>query len=325
MRISSNTIINRYKKNLFESSRNLDKASESAVNGRKFQHGWENPSEATRAYRLRKEILQNRDWKANLKDVQGRLNSIEDTLKGVNTELVKVTKEDILRAVNGTNQSVEIREILANKLDNVASTIVMSMNASYEGQYLFSGSEITKPPLELTPDGVLKYRGEDVNGIVAPKEEHYYIDMGFGLNANSLESTSYDMIDGRQAIEILGHGKTDAGINKNVVSLLKDISAELKKPVMDAKKVEALASQLEQSQKRVMKAVTDIGAETNHLSGVETRLENDYFNMFERQGEVEFMPFEEAFIHYEMAKFSNSVALKVGNSILTPSFIDFMK
>lgn len=325
MRISSNTIINRYKRNLFESSAKMDRAAETAVNGRKFQHGWENPSEASRAYRLRKDILQNRDWKANLKDVQGKLNSIEDTLKGVNSELVKVTKEDILRVMNGTNQSPEIREIVANKLDNVADTVVRSLNSSYQGQYLFAGSDITKPPLEFAADGSLQYRGENVNAITAPKEEHYYIDLGFGLDANNLDSTSYDMIAGRQAIEILGYGKTDDGTNRNIVSLLKDISKELRNPNADSVKIQKWTTQLEQSQKGVMKAVTDIGAESNHLAGMENRLENDYFNMFERQGETEFMPFEEAFVHYEMAKFSNNVALKVGSNILTPSFIDFMR
>ncbi len=70
--------------------------------------------------------------------------------------------------------------------------------------------------------------------------------------------------------------------------------------------------------------LTTIGTKTNFLQTTKTRLEDQELALTEQIHNVVDVDMAEAITEFSWAQYAYNAALKIGTSILTPSFIDFM-
>ena len=211
MRITTNQILRNYKSNLATSLTNLDSARVKVMTGRKFNATAEDPASALRASVLERKYVRNNDYLDLVKDVQSFQDAQEDAAMQLNTIGKQLSKQYGLEALNGTNGSLETRQTYADAWRGSQESFLLSLNASYEGKYVFAGSDGQKPPFKLGKDNAgnqaLFYRNVDVttgllydddgnlvNGDGDPanaadrlkklSEDSVYVDLGFGLNIN---------------------------------------------------------------------------------------------------------------------------------------------
>ena len=331
MRISTNSIMRNYRTHLGKSTVRMNESRDRVLTERKFTKASQSPAEASKAFQLRREYLKNQDYLHNIEVAQGQLAATESSLMQVN-EMSQKVKEDILRALNGTNSKDE-RNAIAQGFEATAESIVMSMNARYGDKILFGGASTKEAPFELK-DGELSYRGINVNTtdpaelakLKAMSEESNYIDIGFGLkkdnNGNIIKGTAYDLSN--PGIEALGYGQ-GAGINKNLVSQIMDMAAELKKDDFDTDKLEKMMGQFDKSMSENLNKITELGSRSKFLEDTETRLKDSELNLNEKISSVESVNLAEAITEFSWAEYAYNAALKVGNSILSQSFIYFMR
>ena len=166
MRITTNQILRNYKSNLATSLTNLDSARVKVMTGRKFTATAEDPASALRASVLERKYARNEDYLSLVKDVQSFQDSQEDAAMQINTIAKQLSKQYGLEALNGTNGSLDTRETYADAWRGSQESILLSLNASYEGKYVFAGSDGQKAPFKLGKDTAgnqaLFYRNVDV-------------------------------------------------------------------------------------------------------------------------------------------------------------------
>ena len=77
--------------------------------------------------------------------------------------------------------------------------------------------------------------------------------------------------------------------------------------------------------RRNLEKITQLGSTTKFLEHTETRLKDSELNLNQKIADVENVDLAEAITEFSWAEYAYNAALKVGNSILSQSFIDFMR
>lgn len=348
MRITTNAILRNYKSNLGTSLKNLDTARTQVMTQRKFNSAAEDPSSALRAAILERKYVKNEDYLNIVKDVQSFQDAQEDAAMQIETISKNLSKRYGLEALNGTNGSLETRETYADAWRGAQESLILSLNASYEGKYVFAGSDGKTAPFKLQdvpvdpadPNGptkqVLTYRGVDVNDpankavLEKLSKDTLFVDLGFGLNvdgdgANITIDPSSAFNTSLPGINLVGFGQDDDGDPVNMILLCGKIADELEKEDFDRDTYTRLLGKFDDGRNNVLEKVTILGTQTEFLTTTKDRLETSSISLSTQIDNVVNVDMAEAIMNFSWAQYVYNAALKVGNNILTPSFIDFMQ
>lgn len=332
MRITTSMVLRNYNANLNSSLTNLDSARMKVITKRNFNSIAEDPAAATKAFRLRRQLADNEDYQSNLEAVQARFDGVESSALQITNALKKVNA-DVLQGIDGST-SADQRKSIALTLRETAKSIVLNANATYGDSFIFSGASTKEVPFVLDDDGKLTYRGVDVDStdpddlaiLKNLSNEKVYLDLGFGLKENAgqlVDDSAFNI--SVPGINLLGYGRNDDGISKNVVTLLNDMADELEKPTISESRFKLMTDQFTESRNGVIDFATQLGTQSTFLENTKTRLEDDHISINTKIVALENVDMAEAIMDYSWAQYAYNAALKVGNSILSPSFIDFMK
>ncbi|WMI81008.1 flagellin N-terminal helical domain-containing protein [Anaerotignum sp. MB30-C6] len=330
MRITTNQVLRNYQTNLSKSAVELDSARNRVMTKRNFNKVSEDPASAAKAYKLRKEYLDNDNYLDNVQSVISHFDAAESSAMQM-TEIAKGANALILEGINGT-ASEEQRKTIATSLRKMQESLVMSANSKLGETFLFGGETTDSVPFELV-DGKLQYFGLDVSSTDPDVQaklkdmvgEEILVDLGFGMSfsggsvvGNSAFNTAFS------GLSPLGFGQKD-GMDQNIVNLLGEVADELEKNPVDKEKLNDLSKQFDQSRSNLTDFVTVLGTKSNFLESTKNRLDDNRITLNEEIVSVEHVNLAEAITSYSWAQFAYNAALKVGNSILSQSFIDFMR
>src|SRR5260221_4213785 len=108
----------------------------------------------------------NRGYLQSIGTVKGQLSTADSTLSSVVTALQRGISLGV-EGANGTLSDSD-RASIANELQGIQSQLVSLSNASYEGRYVFAGTNTNAPPFVIdntVPSGVRYVGNTDVNQV----------------------------------------------------------------------------------------------------------------------------------------------------------------
>ena len=332
MRITTNGLLRNYKNNLATSISNLNTAREHVMTQRKYNKASENPSAALRESQLQRKYLKNLDYLSMVKDTKDRQTIQEASLMEVSTAANFISKTYNLEAINATNGPDE-RKVFATAIREYQRSMVLSMNAKYEDTFVFAGTDGMNAPFELDETtGKLTFRGVDVDSadprLAAWAKEALYVDLGFGLEINGTSgavspSSAFDIA--LPGISALGYGTDADGFPNNAITLAGKLADALEADPFDADSYKKLLTKFDTVSTNIMNQVTEIGVKSEFLNDTQSRLEDYDITVQEQLSNVAGIDMASAITDFSWAQYAYNAALKVGTSILSPSFIDFMR
>lgn len=336
MRITTNALLRNYKNNLATTINNLNNSRTHVMTQRSFNSVAEDPFSAARASQLHRKYYSNQDNLDMLKDVQSRQDGQEDSLRQVSDILKTISKEYNVQAMNGTNQTKETRQSYASAIRQFQKSMVLSLNSTYEDTFLFAGTDGSNPPFTLSDSGTLTYRGIDVNAangtadystLYSYSKENLYVDLGMGLSLDDsnqvIPSSAFNL--SLPGIKAIGFGKDEDGMSNNAIVLAGQLADALEAEEFDSDSYRELMGKFETLSTGLLNQVTELGVKSSFLTTTKDRLENTEISLQEQMESVEGIDMAEAITNYMWNQYAYNAALKVGTSILSPSFIDFMK
>ncbi|MCQ4726611.1 flagellin [Anaerotignum faecicola] len=333
MRVTTRAIMSNYSRNLNKTMANLDSSRQKVLTKRKFNNIDEDPSAAARSFKLRREFNQNADYLENVKTTISMFDTVSSSALSISGVLNEQVNEDTLSAINGAT-SYEARLTYAKTLRGMQDSIVLSLNEKYADRFLFGGAGTKEAPFELKDDK-LYYRGIDVNTtdpdeikkLEEMMDETLYVDIGFGMEENAqgdvVGSSAFNTAV--PGLNIVGYGQTADGVSKNVVTLLGQMADALEEPNLNEAKFGKLMDQFVESKNDVADFVAELGTKSEFLENRKKQLETASDNINVQIVDVENVDMAAAISDYVWQQYAYNAALKVGTSILSPSFIDFMK
>ncbi len=163
--------------------------------------------------------------------------------------------------------------------------------------------------------------------------EKNYVDIGLGLqedeNGELIESSAFNMAF--QGITFLGYGVDADGDPKNIATIIRrmgEICSNFKDgdwaESSDYAELNRLAGKLQDASEKLRAMHVDMDAEASFLKDNHAQLENTAYTLNEQFETLESVDLADAITSFSWAQYCYNAALKVGNSILSQSLMDYM-
>lgn len=164
--------------------------------------------------------------------------------------------------------------------------------------------------------------------MVIPEDVDQFVDIGAGItmDGNRVEERSAFNLT-FSGLEILGYGKTDDGIPKNVYSQLQDAIVELQKEngEFDRSHMEDISNTMKDSTEDLRLTIIDIGTKTQFLEKTLEGLENDNENLTKLQQKLEVANTAEESIAWKNYHALMMATYQFGSKVVPTSLMDFLQ
>lgn len=348
IRSTTNGTLKTYRYNLQRSSYTKNKAQETVQTQRKFNSFAEDPAAAAKAFQLRRSLLRT-DSQYNVGEsvkhkYEVAWSTLESVVQDVNNRKSDSAFAMILQGKSDTIGSGAVA--LGQSMRTLATGIVQSMNCRYGENFVFAGADGLNVPFTWEGEGddrKLCYRGIPVD-TQDPKElealkymanERKNADLGFGMqedeNGNIIGSSVANV--GLQGITFLGYGKDADGDPKNIVSIADRMGTLLRRcdpdsgdwaSAADKEEFSRLAKKFEDAASQLTDKHTEMDTQAAFIKSNQKQLKANTGTLQEQLLSIEDVDLAEAITSYSWAQYCYNVSLKVGNSILSQSLMDYI-
>lgn len=342
IRITTNGVLRSYKTGLTRSSNNLNKARNHVLSQRNFTSFAEDPSGAVQAFQLRRAFARTSDQYNTNNALTSKYEAAWTSISNI-LDTVAVSEEDNTAIrdamVAGNDPTGSARQALSQALRQKAESIVQSLNVKYGDSFIFAGTDGLNVPFELK-EGKLLYRGIDVDTkdpdelakLKALAEETSFADIGLGFQeAGGKFVTASGFNSAISGVDILGYGTDEDGLPNNSVSIILKMADILENvddstndlgPARD--EYDALFTKLNSAKDALIKKHTELDGRADFLNTNALRLKSYAYTLDEQRLEIEQVDMADAITEFSWAQYCYNSALKVGNSILSQSLMDYM-
>lgn len=346
-RITTNMMMNTYNYNLMTSTNQMNAASEKVQTGRNFNSYAEDPTSATLAYSMRRDLWRNANALQNTENMQAKI-QVAWTAAGTVVDSYGLdAKASILAGVTGTSGAG--RSVLGIELQETAKSMVNTLNAKYGDQFVFAGDDGMNAPFSWNETtGNLEYRGVNVNASPGTSDyykllemtgdnEKNYVDVGIGLsytegsNSQIIDATAFN--SAFSGLDFMGFGTDEDGDPLNMISLVKEIGDIFARcnddsgeyhSVEDEVRAEQLMDKFEAALNYSIGEYVELDAKQEFLNANEDVLIDTQDNLNEQINSIEDVDPAEAIMEMSYQQYCYSAALKIGTQILSQSLLDYM-
>lgn len=351
MRVTTNSMMRNYNNNLTSALNRLNVSRERAGDGRRFHRAYEDPTGAMRTSALTQKVLRNENYTSTVESSINRQDSADSVIQQIIGMVGKDITDETLSGLTGSS-SPESRKTYAASFRQMQDSFLQFANTQYQDSYLFAGADGGKMPFTKGDDGAILYRGinvttgewkghttqEGLAELERLSNEKLYLDVGTGLNVdgpnNSKIATSADDINGASAYNMslpgvaflgFGSGEGNPPISKNIIALVGELATELESPDFDTERFNQLMGQLKDTHSSMTDFNAEVGVNTKFLETTQSRLKTEKITLITQLQSVRDMDPAEAIMDYNYSQYCYNMILKVGTSLLSNSFVDFMR
>ena len=338
IRPTTNGVLKNYRYQLSRNTITLNRARETVLTGKRYNSFAEDPASVARSFQMRTNLLRADSQYSTSQTVSRKLDVAWNTINQV-TDSVNNAKEAILRASNDPTGSG--LTALGQQLGQLADGIVRTMNVKFGDNYVFAGADGLNVPLELK-GSVLTYRGIDVSSTDSKdlealkylnENEHKFADVGLGLQEGNdgdiINTSAFDT--SLHATTYLGYGVDEDGDPKNIACLIGRIGEILRNcdsdgTFADGEKEEfhRLTGKFDLAAANLSNKHTELDTKASFLKENQKQLESTTYSLQEQIIDIENVDPADAITAFSWAQYCYNSALKVGNSILSQSLMDYL-
>lgn len=335
MRVTTNGTLRTYRGHLARATLNQFQSMNTVLTQRRFSSYAESPSLATQSFRLHSAYARNTAQQNMSEEMISKYEAAGSSLQQLQNQYNDAL-EAAERGQNDTNAGA--RQQLGETLKGIAEGMVQTLNAQYNEKFVFAGADGDNAPFELK-DGKLYFRGLDVNdpaneaAFAEMAEETAFVDIGLGMqldeNEQVVPSTAFN--SAISGIGLVGYGETD-GVPNNMIGIISELGeiysrADSETGEMseaDTERAEILFDNLQESNSAFRAQWTKLDTKAQFLKSNDTRLVSTGDTLTTQYEGLDQVDLADALTTFAYAQYSYNAALRVGNDILSQSFIDYM-
>lgn len=340
MRVSDRTTVRNFLKYLDNAKTKYAETNERIYSGNRFKRISDDVSAGTRALRVRGELAKSEEYYDNVKSINEQMTTTENTIMSINDILSNVHSKKILRALDGT-AGESGRNAIANEIKAMREEILQFANTKYGTHYILGGSTATAAPFTMdTTSGKLLYNGIAVDSIMQDSTGYYYMDgadkktipmddpiyadigLGIRMQGSDIESDTAFKVS-FSGLDILGFGLSSEGVPQNVYNQLTEIEGFIRNNDMDS--LRAYDNELVLAIDRFTANLTEIGARTNFLDTMQSRIEDQIDSYNSQVSNLMGINDAEEAMNQTMNDYVLKAVLQMGSNILPISLMDYLR
>jgi flagellar hook-associated protein 3 FlgL len=290
-----------FSRNLMQNLKRLADKNDMMSSLKKIRRPSDDPVGAAIALKLRRNLSAIEQYNSNAKDALTWMTDTETALSNTG-DILKRLKELTLDAANGTKTAEDRKQILY-EIQELKDQILQQANSTSVDRYLFSGYNTDKAPFIKKDDGSV-----ELNTEINPD-----ISTGTGViefNIGNLERVSINLLGPDVFNEIFNTlDKLETAINDDDTESLSG----------------HLLQDIDTSLETVLMYRSQVGARSNRLEAVVSRLDASEINYKERLSYAEDVDLAQMITDLKMEESVYRASLAIGARIIQPSLVDYLR
>lgn len=341
MRVADRSTARNFLKYLSKARTDYAETNHRIASGHRFEELSDDVSAGTRVLRARTDLYKSKKQYDNVKTISEEMKATEDGMTSINDILNDIHGKKIIKALDDTTGEAG-RKAIANEIHAMRQEILQFANTQYGKKYVFGASNASnRAPFTLDGNGNVLYNGINVNEIQKrndgtyfyvsngkerdiPMNDDIYMDIGLGIKMNGSKvdpATGFKI--SYSGLEIMGFGQTADGKSNNIINVLKDIEDAIRNN--DKEALGDLDTHLTELTDKFRSNLTDIGAKTNFLETMETRLKNSVDGYKTKINMLMGTNDGEESTNQTMNEYVLKAVIQMGARILPVSLMDFLR
>lgn len=305
MRITNSTLSTNFLRNLSRNLKQMEKYQSQLSSGKVVSKPSDNPMLVSKIMDLSNNIMQNKQYKTNIQDTIGWVETQDNALGGVTAVLHRL-KDLVIYGANGTLADTD-RQAIRDEVSMQAQQLKDILNTNFDGRYIFGGQKTKEPPfkveLDVSDKLKLTYKGDESN-----------------ISREISQGVTVDLIaDGSRITNASDANTKDLGV------LIQNIMAAME-PGGDTNSLSGeLLGDIDKHLDNVIRVRSSVGAISNRLEAAQSRNESENLNLSKLLSEKEDIDIAEKYMEYSVMKTVYQASLSVGAQILQPSLLDYLR
>ena len=346
IRATTNATLKAYRSSLNRATLRMNSARDMVLTQRNFNSYAEDPAAAAESFQLRRSYLK---VSSQLDVSQSVSRKFDTAYSALDTAVSLIDNEadgSALSAIlaGASDPTGAGRTSLGKQLLQLSESVVETLNCKHGDQFIFSGADGLNIPFSWEGTGEdrkLYYRGfpvdenSDMLKYMSERETRY-VDVGIGLeedgNNNLIASSAFDST--MQGINALGYGVDEEGLPNNIATIIYQMGTILSrcdeetgawKSTDDQEAFKKLQGKFDEAASTLKKFHVDMSTKADYLSNNHAILEQSAYTLNEQILAIEQCDLADAITSFSWAQYSYNAALKMGNSILSESLMDYLR
>lgn len=307
MRVATNSLLNSMLLNIQKNLGKVSSYQKKLSTGKQLTKPSDNPIDTAKALSFRQAISNTEQYKRNIDDTLGWLDSTDVALTQMSSSVQKI-RDIILQAANDTTNA-DNRAIMSDEIEIIKQSIIEIANTTHAGRYIFSGSMTKSSPLDV----LYNYAGDSLG---LSRE----ISRGNSISAN---------ITAGDILRVDTTAPYNAGANSilttldNLITLLnqeKDFG--LRPP---ASGIAAYLNQVDPVFENLTNTASNIGVQINRLYDIQSKHEDALLNLTGLLSRKEDVDMTRLITQLQIAENVHEASLAAAARIIQPSLMDFLR
>ena len=300
MRITNSMMNRSVLSDLNDVANRLTETQRKLSSGKEVNRPSDDPYRAGRAIGLRGDIEGMKQYGRNIDEALG-WQTVTDTALTTMTKFAQRARELVVEGATETLSQAD-RDAIAQEIDQIIAGMKQEANATYDGRYVFAGTDTAARPYDSTlGTGNDTYAGDQ---IIQQREIGPGVRLGVNVTGD----------------EILGGA---AGASGNMLAVLRDIATHLRSS--DAESLGgADLSALDDEMDNLLAVQARVGAGMNRLETAKSRLLEIQEAATKMLSDVEDADMAKTIIDFNTQQAVYQSALKAGAQVIQPSLLDFL-
>ncbi len=254
-------------------------------------------------------------YKANISTAREQLNMLDSSLGRV-IDITQRANELALQASNETYSSEQLKG-MRGEVEQIKQAIVDFANTQYNGQYIFSGNNVSYPAYTISADGSVMYNGS--NSTADSKRTIEIMEgVEIPLNVNGVDIFGYYDATTTSGGVVVGSG---SGLFK----ALSDLSNALNEVPPDVTKISAQMKPIQDGLNTVSNIRTEYGSySSKRLDMTESYLTDLSLSLTEQRSGLEDLDLVKAITDLNNQKNAYQASLQTTSTALSLSLLDYL-
>jgi flagellar hook-associated protein 3 FlgL len=298
-RVTDTSLMNKALGDLQRSLARGQKLQSQISGGKMLTRPSDSPTGTVTSLQLRGEVRATQQYGRNADDGLGWLGTIQDTLGGASTSIIRV--RDLTVQALSSGNSDQSREALAVEIDNIRETLLGQANAKYMNRPVFGG----------TTPGSVAYEPNTVTG------EYEFV-------GNKNPTTRTVGPNAKVRIETSGPEAFGApGTDTELFTVLDTIAKSIRNNDQDT--LNKSLENLDTAHDLLKSALSDVGARYNRVEQMKQSADDHLLSVSSQLSDIEDVDLPKAIMELQIQQTSYQAALAATAKVIQPSLIDFLR
>ena len=332
MRITNSSMIRNH---IYDTQQNLTKMNQinEQINSSKLVNRVsDDPHKAVRIMNLNNEIRYTEKYNYNIDEAVGWMETTDGSLGNIG-EIFNDIKQEILQVGNGTYGDDEIKALQAEMNEKIKD-IGNILNTTYAGKYMFGGTSVDEPPVNILVDdetGVVTLQlnpNSNTGDLKADISEGINIDYNISAGEiftkehletiNSLSATMNAILTGEK-VQV----NDDGTLQKNADGTLKKVKVDKEKERNDLNAI--IKEKVENLANHTLDERTSLGVRDNTATKLRELNDQHILNMKSVLSLDQDVNQVDKFIELKSAELVYQASIKAGTTLIQPTLLDYIR